>query len=68
MKAIARNPKLHCASVPDGLYEGSWSGYVAIFKVNEHIFEVDTDKGVRGTTRVAVTVVNGIIVVEEIGE
>jgi len=35
-------------SVPDGRYDGKWTGYLVQFVVDETVYEGESDDGIRG--------------------
>lgn len=39
---------VHVREIPDGVYEGFWSGYVVRFRVGGDSYEARVDVGVRG--------------------
>lgn len=54
-------------SLPDGLYDGIWGGYVIEVKYQEKTFELETEEGVRGMDiKVVVEIKNGIPTFDEV--
>lgn len=48
-------------TLPDGLYNGIWSGYVIEISYNGKHYELATEKGVRGIgIKVVVQIENGV--------
>ena len=58
---------LQIVTLPDGLYNGIWSGYVIIVHYKEKIFELETEIGVKGIgIKVVVQVENGVATFDEV--
>lgn len=54
-------------TLPDGLYNGIWGGYIIEVKYKEKTFELETVEGVRGIgVKVVVEVKDGIPSFDEI--
>lgn len=54
-------------TLPDGLYTGTWGGYVIELRYKDKTYELETEEGVRGVGfRVLVKIENGIATFEEI--
>lgn len=59
--------KPHAATLPDGIYIGSWGGYVIELHHQGIIYELKTEEGVRGSgIKVVVTINNGIATYEQV--
>lgn len=55
------------AALPDGVYTGSWGGYVITLNYDKKVYELATKDGVRGMDiKVIVTVKDGISTFETI--
>lgn len=44
------------ANLPDGHYVGTWSGYMITVSYNDKYYELQTEHGIRGSTRVVVNI------------
>jgi hypothetical protein len=55
------------ATLPDGIYQGSWCGYIIELTFNKEIYELKTLEGIRGRSNVLVKVEQGIVSFDEIG-
>lgn len=55
------------AMLPDGLYNGTWGGYVITIHYNDKVYECKTEEGVRGIgIKVVVTVQDGLATFESV--
>jgi hypothetical protein len=55
------------ATLPDGIYTGTWGGYVIEMRYNGKTYELETEEGVRGAGfKVAVTIKDGVATFEEL--
>jgi len=49
MKILQITEKIpQSSSLPDGIYQGIWSGYIIELKYNNKSYELKTETGVRG--------------------
>lgn len=66
MKVKSITEKLpQSATLPDGIYYGSWGGYVITVNYNNKTFELETEEGVRGIdVRVVVAVKDNVATFE----
>jgi len=54
-------------TLPDGLYNGVWGGYVIEVKYKDKTFELETEEGVRGMDiKVVVEVKDGVPSFDEV--
>lgn len=54
-------------TLPDGIYTGTWGGYVIDVRYGDKSYELTTEEGVRGMGfKVVVTIKNGVATFEEV--
>lgn len=54
-------------TLPDGIYNGIWGGYVISLRYKDVDYELKTEEGVRGIGfKVVVTIKNGIATYDEV--
>jgi hypothetical protein len=54
-------------TLPDGIYSGTWGGYVIDIKFNGKNYELTTEEGVRGIDiKVVVTIKDGVATYSEL--
>lgn len=65
MKYIAATNSKSLGDAPDGVYVGTWSGYVVRFAADGTEYEARTDRGIRGQKTVRVMVWLGVVMVDD---
>jgi len=66
MKSKAGHPVLILTpqNIPDGVFNGTWSGYIVEFVINDCMFRAVTYRGIRGRAKCKVVIEKGQITVE----
>ena len=60
IKAI-REKVPQITTLPDGLYNGTWGGYVIDVNYKSKVYELETEEGVRGIgIKVVVSITDGV--------
>lgn len=58
---IYRKSPVSAKEIPDGDYDGSWSGYSIGFHVGDQFYEAHTNDGIRGCVECVVTLKAGVV-------
>jgi hypothetical protein len=68
MKIVAIREKRPVeTTLPDGMYMGSWGGYVIEVNYGNKIYELETEEGVRGIGfKVVVTIKDGVATFQDL--
>lgn len=68
MKILSITEKIpHPATLPDGIYTGTWGGYIINIRYGDKYYELKTEEGVRGIgIHVVVTIKDGVATFEEL--
>lgn len=68
MKILSITEKIpHPATLPNGIYTGTWGGYIINIRYGDKYYELKTEEGVRGMgIHVVITIKDGIATFEEL--
>lgn len=68
MKILSITEKIpHPATLPDGIYTGTWGGYIINIRYGDKYYELKTEEGVRGIgIHVVVTIKDGVATFEQL--